>query len=83
MPTLNLIGRAKHGIPADAAATLLVELDGDAAGSDLRAHAQRMIDISRRYPLTSDPVIAFDPEQREQLWKARRLPLSTIWMSEL
>ena len=27
--TLNLIGRAKHGIPADAAATLLVELDAD------------------------------------------------------
>ncbi len=27
--TLNLIGRAKHGIPVDAAATLLVELDAD------------------------------------------------------
>src|SRR5438309_4310572 len=34
--TLNLIGRAKHGIPGDAAATLLVELDADGAGSDLR-----------------------------------------------
>ena len=30
--TLNLIGRAKHGIPADAAATLLAELDADGAG---------------------------------------------------
>src|SRR6476660_5501543 len=77
--TLNLIGRAKHGIPADAAATLLVELDGDTIGSDLRAQAERMIDISRRYRLTSDPVIAFDPEQREQLWKARKALYPTLY----
>jgi FAD/FMN-containing dehydrogenase len=32
--TLNLIGRAKHAIPADVAATLLVELDADGAGTD-------------------------------------------------
>ena len=38
--TLNLIGRAKHGIPAEAAATLLVELDADGAGTDLRAQAE-------------------------------------------
>jgi len=77
--TLNLIGRAKHGIPSDAAATLLVELDGDVVGSDLRAQAERMIDISRRYRLASDPVIAFDPEQREQLWKARKALYPTLY----
>jgi len=65
--TLNLIGRAKHAIPADAAATLLVELDADGAGTDLRAQAERMTEICSRYRLTSDPVIAFDPEQREAI----------------
>ena len=77
--TLNLIGRAKHGIPGDAAATLLVELDADGVGSDLRAQAERMTEMCRRYRLTSDPVIAFDPEQREQLWKARRALYPTLY----
>ena len=77
--TLNLIGRTKHGIPADVTATLLVELDDDGVGSDLRAKAERMTDISRRYRHTSDPVIAFDPEQREQLWKARKALYPTLY----
>ena len=77
--TLNLIGRAKHGIPADAAATLLVELDADGAQTDLRAQAERMTEICRRYRLTSDPVIAFDPEQRDQLWKARKALYPTLY----
>ena len=77
--TLNLIGRAKHGIPADAAATLLVELDADDAGIDLRAQAERMTEICRRYRLASDPVIAFDPEQRDQLWKARKALYPTLY----
>jgi FAD/FMN-containing dehydrogenase/Fe-S oxidoreductase len=77
--TLNLIGRAKHGIPADAAATLLVELDADSAQTDLREQAERMTEICRRYRLTSDPVIAFDLEQREQLWKARKALYPTLY----
>jgi len=77
--TLNLIGRAKHGIPAKAAATLLVELDADNAGTDLRAQAERMAKICRRYRLASDPVIAFDPEQRDQLWKARKALYPTLY----
>ncbi|NWF72050.1 MAG: FAD-binding oxidoreductase, partial [Nitrospirae bacterium] len=60
--TLNLIGRAKHGIPAAAAATLLVEMDEDARDIDLRAEAERMLEICRRFRLTSDPVFAFEPE---------------------
>lgn len=77
--TLNLIGRAKHGIPADAAATLLIELDAEVSQTDLRAQAERMTEISRRYRLTSDPVIAFDPEQRDQLWKARKALYPTLY----
>ena len=34
--TLNLIGRVAHGIPADAAATLLAELDSSDGEADLR-----------------------------------------------
>ena len=77
--TLNLIGRAKHGIPADAAATLLVELDADGVQTDLRAQAERMTEICRRYRLASNPVIAFDPEQRDQLWKARKALYPTLY----
>jgi FAD/FMN-containing dehydrogenase/Fe-S oxidoreductase len=77
--TLNLIGRAKHGIPADAAATLLVELDADAIEMDLKAQAERMTEICRRYRLSSDPVVAFDPEQRAELWKARKALYPTLY----
>src|SRR6476661_3109539 len=38
-----------------------------------------MIDISHRYRLTSDSVIAFDPEQRVQLWKARKALYPTLY----
>ena len=48
--TLNLIGRAAHGIPADAAATLLAELDSnEGEGIDLREQAECMTEICRRY----------------------------------
>ena len=77
--TLNLIGRTKHSIPADAAATLLMELDADGAQTDLHAQAERMTEVCRRYRLTSDPVIAFDPEQRDQLWKARKALYPTLY----
>jgi len=77
--TLNLIGRAKHGIPADAAATLLVELDDDAKGIDLWAQANRMLEICRRFRLTSDPLLALEPGQREQLWKARKALYPTLY----
>jgi FAD/FMN-containing dehydrogenase/Fe-S oxidoreductase len=77
--TLDLIGRSKHGIPADAAATLLAELDADGPQIDLRAQAGRMADICRRYPLSSEIVIAYDQEQREQLWKARKALYPTLY----
>ncbi len=77
--TLNLIGRDKHGVPADAAATLLVELDADSPEIDLRERAEAMAAICRPYTLASEPALAFDAEQREQLWKARKALYPTLY----
>lgn len=77
--TLNLIGRDRHGIPADAAATILADFDQDQAGDAIRAQAQRLAGMCRRYRLSSEPVIAFDKDQREQLWKARKALYPTLY----
>ena len=77
--TLNLIGRGKHGIPPDAAATLLLELDADSLEVDLRERAGAMAAICRPYKLASEPTLAFDAERREQLWKARKALYPTLY----
>jgi FAD/FMN-containing dehydrogenase/Fe-S oxidoreductase len=77
--TLDLIGRSRHGIPADSAATLLAELDADDLAADLHEQGERMAAVCRRYPLASDMVTAYDPEQREQLWKARKALYPTLY----
>jgi FAD/FMN-containing dehydrogenase/Fe-S oxidoreductase len=77
--TLDLIGRAKHGVPADAAATLLMEIDADGGRADLHESAERMAALCRRYPLSSDVVVAFDQERREELWKARKALYPTLY----
>ena len=77
--TLDLIGRSKHGIPQDAAATLLAELDSDTENDDLHDQASRMAAICRRYRLAADPVVAFNQEQRDQLWKARKALYPTLY----
>ncbi|WHZ29879.1 MAG: FAD-binding and (Fe-S)-binding domain-containing protein [Nitrospira sp.] len=77
--TLNLIGREKHGIPADAAATLLVELDADSLETDLCERAEAMAALCRSYKLASEPTLAFDAERREQLWKARKALYPTLY----
>ncbi len=77
--TLNLIGRGKHGIPADAAATLLIELDADSLEVDLQKRAEAMTVICRPYKLASEPTLAFDAERREQLWKARKALYPTLY----
>lgn len=85
--TLNLIGRAQYGIPADAAATLLVELDdeGDPAGSHMRVmdRVSQMSALCRRYRLASDPAVAFAQEQREALWRARKALYPTLYRYDL
>jgi Fe-S oxidoreductase len=77
--TLNLIGRAKHGIPADAAATLLAELDTEVDLDELRTRANHMSELCRHYRLCAEPTVAFDKEQREQLWKARKALYPTLY----
>lgn len=77
--TLNLIGRAAHGIPSDAAATLLAELDQEAGGPGLEELAGRLISVCRRYRLTGEPAVAFEREQREALWKARKALYPTLY----
>lgn len=77
--TLNLIGRGKHGIPDDATATLLVELDADSLEVDLREKADAMAAICRSYKLASELTLAFDTSQREQLWKARKALYPTLY----
>jgi FAD/FMN-containing dehydrogenase/Fe-S oxidoreductase len=77
--TLDLIGRSKHGIPADSAATLLAELDADGLTIDLREQAERMAVVCRRYPMASEIVVAYDQAQRDQLWKARKALYPTLY----
>ena len=77
--TLNLIGRGKHGIPADAVATLLVELDADSYEIDLRERAEVMATVCRPYKLAAELTLAFDTERREQLWKARKALYPTLY----
>jgi FAD/FMN-containing dehydrogenase/Fe-S oxidoreductase len=77
--TLNLIGRNRHGIPTDAAATLLVELETEHSDGDLRKRAEQMATICRRYQLSEDPVIAYDKDRRDQLWQARKALYPTLY----
>ena len=77
--TLDLIGRATHGVPRDAAATLLIELDANSSDTDLHERAERMAALCRPFTLASELALAFDPERREQLWKARKALYPTLY----
>jgi len=76
--TLDLIGRAAHGVPADAAATLLAEFDGS-LGLSIAAILERVKAICRLYRLCQDPTIAVEKEHQEQLWKARNALYPTLY----
>ena len=73
--TLNLIGRQNYDVPEDAAATLLIEFD---QGED-PARSERLVALCRRYRLSADPVLAFDREKQDQLWKARNALYPTLY----
>ncbi len=77
--TLDLIGRSRHHIPAQAAATLLIELDEEPTGPALAERVEELSRLTRRYRLASDVVIAHDREQREHLWKARKALYPTLY----
>ncbi|MGD9851621.1 MAG: FAD-binding and (Fe-S)-binding domain-containing protein [Nitrospirales bacterium] len=73
--TLNLIGRGTYGIPADAAATLLIEFDQDAQSG----RSDRLLAMCRTFSLAGDLTMASDPEQQAQLWKARKALYPTLY----
>jgi Fe-S oxidoreductase len=77
--TLDLIGRATHGMPADAAATLLLELDSDSLTKDLREQAEQLAAVCRVFNLAAELTLAFDPARREELWKARKALYPTLY----
>ncbi|HZC67361.1 MAG TPA: FAD-binding and (Fe-S)-binding domain-containing protein [Nitrospirales bacterium] len=76
--TLNLIGRAAHGVPADAAATLLAEFDGTLDLS-IAVILDRVKAICRKYRLCDEPTVAVEKEHQEQLWKARNALYPTLY----
>ena len=73
--TLDLIGRKQYDIPGDAAATLLIEFDqtGNHGG------VLQLKEACQRYRLSSDPMVATDPEQQEELWRARKALYPTLY----
>ncbi len=81
--TLNLIGRDRHQIPAEAAATLLAEFTGDGREAGLTELARQVTAVCRRYALAADPLVAFSAEQQEQLWRARKALYPTLYRYDL
>ncbi len=75
--TLNLIGRAAHAVPADAAATLLAEFD--AGETPIAEMLEAVKAVCRRYRLCQDPTIAVEREHQDQLWKARNALYPTLY----
>lgn len=73
--TLNLIGRGTYGIPADAAATLLIEFDQDAE----TGRSDRLLAMCRNFSLAGTLTMASDPDQQAQLWKARKALYPTLY----
>jgi FAD/FMN-containing dehydrogenase/Fe-S oxidoreductase len=75
--TLNLIGRAAHGVPVNAAATLLAEFDG--SGRPIASMLEAVQAVCRKYRLCQDPTIAVEKAHQEQLWKARNALYPTLY----
>ena len=66
---------AQAGYPRDAAAVLLVEVDGAAGGVDIAA--ERIAAIARRN-LASSVRTAADDEERARLWKGRKSAFGAV-----
>ena len=73
--TLDLIGRKNYDIPSDVAASLLIEFDQ----AEDPARSERLKTFCRHYRLSTDPVLAFDREKQDQLWKARKALYPTLY----
>ncbi|MGE3152550.1 MAG: FAD-binding and (Fe-S)-binding domain-containing protein [Nitrospiraceae bacterium] len=77
--TLDLIGRSRHGIPSEAAATLLIELDEETGQPSVQERSARLRTLCRSFKLAGDIALAFDREDRDQLWKARKALYPTLY----
>ena len=73
--TLDLIGRKNYDIPSDVSASLLMEFDQ----AEDPARSERLMTFCRKYRLSTDPVLAFDREKQDQLWKARKALYPTLY----
>ncbi len=73
---LRAVEEAFHaGLPTDAAAALLIELDGPAAGLDDQLERVRGICERRR---ASEVRVARDEAEREQLWRCRKRAFGAV-----
>lgn len=63
-------GKARYGLPRDAGALALIELDGDPEG--LEAAMLRAGELCERHGAV-DVIVAQDPQTRRGVWEARRL----------
>ncbi len=77
-PIIQTVEAAHHlGYPMDAEAVLLVELDGPSAGMDSQAdEIKRICSRNGAYKIES----AETSDQREALWKGRRLSFGSLTM---
>ncbi|MEK6814770.1 MAG: FAD-binding oxidoreductase, partial [Nitrospirota bacterium] len=73
--TLDLIGRERFDIPADARTMLLVDLDQE----PIEEVARVLDGIVRGYDLAAPAQMATDPEARALLWRARKAIYPTLY----
>lgn len=72
--TLDLIGRDRFDVPADARAMLIIDLDQE----PIEDVARVLDGIVRGYDLAAPAQTATDPEARELLWRARKAIYPTL-----
>ncbi|MHB8543766.1 MAG: FAD-binding and (Fe-S)-binding domain-containing protein [Leptospirales bacterium] len=73
--TLDLLGRNRFGIPADADSMLLIEFDHEPQEELLGA----ALGILKRYPAPESPRVATGESEQKELWKARHALFPTLY----
>jgi len=72
--SLDLVGRARFGIPKEAAAMLLVEFDASP-----RTKMEEVRRAMRQYHLSAPLTEAFDPDNQAELWRVRKAMYPTLY----
>lgn len=72
--SLDLVGRARFGIPKQAAAMLLVEFDASP-----RVKMEAVHRAITQYHLSAPMTEAFDPENQAELWRVRKAMYPTLY----